>query len=256
MRLVVDANAILQDARHVAKSDNLQVRPMLEELMDSHVLRCAAPDSVIDEVGRRLPEVIEGLDDARRTRALELWERYRSKIQWVESSVHADSAKRFPLLAARDPSDVPLASVFAACGADAIMSDDRDLVDSTEVVTVKRTALAPVRAYARAKAPAVAATTVPVLVVANSIAVAIELYAAVPDPWKLLVILGSLALLISAYLVSAAEDHVSIRAWLARWADETCSLVAAAAAAEAAVVRALPSCAARSSTNQPSASLG
>lgn len=223
--------------------------------MDCTVLRCIAPDSVQDEVNRNLPRVVEGFDEARRARAFELWARYRSKIEWVGSADHACGTNRFPALTARDPSDVPLAAVFCTSNADAIITDDPDLLESAEVIAIKRTALMVVRDYARAKAPAVAAITVPVAIGSTALAIVLELWAALSDPWKVLMILGGVVLMVRAYLASAAEDHATIRAALSDWTTATSSLVASAGEHEAAVIRALRSSGARNLMGQPRTSV-
>lgn len=248
VRLVLDANAIIQDAILAAKAKNPAMRPTLEELMDSGVLRCLAPDSVKGEVDEHLPRLAEALDEDRRARALSVWERYRSKVEWVDAPDYAPATGRFPGLAARDPDDLPVAAVFHVHGADGIVTDDRDLLDCPEVAAVSRQLVQLVREYARAKATAVTATTLPTFAVTGVLVAAVGIFSAIPGRWKLVAFLVVVAIAVAAVVLMSAETRASIRAAFARWLDwttEAMPAVEAAAEHQTAIVRALPACAVR-----------
>lgn len=248
VRLVLDANAIIQDAIYAAKAKNPTMRPTLEELMDSGVLRCLAPDSVRGEVEEHLPRLAEALDEERRARALSVWDRYTSKIEWIDAPDYAPAAGRFPGLAARDPDDVPVAAVFYVHGADGIVTNDRDLLDCPEVAAVSRQLVQLVREYARAKATAVTATTMPTFAVTGVLVTAVGIFSAIPGRWRLVAFLIVVAIAVVAAVLMSAETRASIRTVFARWLDwttEAMPAVETAAEHQAAIVRALPACAAR-----------
>lgn len=243
VRVVLDANAVMQDVLLAAKARNATMRPTVEELIDSGVVEALAPELVRREVARHLPTLVARLPDERRARADAVWARYQQKIRWIAETDYSPAATTFPILAARDPNDVPLAAVHRSFGADLIITDDRDLLDSKEVTAVDRTLMRVVRDYARAKATAMAATTVPSFVLTGAVVVTIELFSAIPPRWRIVAAIVAVVVVLAALALASRETRATIWAAIAAvlgWICDAIPAVETAEQHEAEIRRALP----------------
>jgi hypothetical protein len=152
--LVLDASTIQQDlrwlARHVDPQTRRALRTAILETMDAGVVVGLVPPVAIVEIERYLLQV--ATDTGKEVAFVsQLWEAYKRRlVVFTPSRAHQD-----PALAARDPNDLPFAAVLDEAAGDALLTADRDLLDTISGAATAREIMSLIRAYARHKAVAV-----------------------------------------------------------------------------------------------------
>lgn len=146
VRVVVDSNWVLRDLRWlVGKRTSPEARTAFQEVLDSRTVVAYAPHTLRQEVERHIPQLAS---DLRVDGELvwEHWQDYQASIHFLDATPLAQPERL------RDPSDEPFIYVYGIVGAEAILSSDKDLRDSTARV-VNLDVVLSLRDYTRAAAP-------------------------------------------------------------------------------------------------------
>ncbi len=146
VRVVVDSSWVLRDLRWlVGTRTSPEARTALQEVLDSRTVMAYAPNTLRQEVERHIPQLASDL----RVNEEQVWEHWRD----YQASIHFLNAPSSPQPERlRDPTDEPFIYVYAIVGAEAILSSDKDLQDSTARV-VNLDVVLSLRDYSRAAAP-------------------------------------------------------------------------------------------------------
>ncbi|MCL4466903.1 MAG: hypothetical protein M1389_12915 [Chloroflexi bacterium] len=146
VRVVMDSSWVIRDLRWlVGTRTSPAARTAFQEVLDSQTVIAYAPKVLRHEVEKHIPQLAWDL------RVDE--EQVREHRQKYQASIHflnTPSSPRPEFL--RDPTDEPFIYVYATVGAEAILSSDKDLQDSTARV-VNLDVVLSLRDYARAAAP-------------------------------------------------------------------------------------------------------
>ena len=134
INLILDANAVLADLRWlVCKAKKPSARTKLLESIDSETIVAYAPRYLHVEVQKNIPKIAEeeGIDPSM---LFEHWERYQSKIKFIESGG--------PIEGQIDPKDAPYVKLHDVTGFPVLTDDTHISKMGAKVVDFQVTALA------------------------------------------------------------------------------------------------------------------
>ncbi len=152
--LVIDTNRVLQDIAWLARRRTPSARNSLQELTAAGVVSLYAPEHLIDEVERHIPEIAANVG-AEQEQVYDAWRIYGGLIHFIPAA-HLDVPAAGT--AARDPTDLPFLAAQHAVGAHGIISKDKDLAAMGALV-VKHEALRFAVEFARNKSLVVQGNT-------------------------------------------------------------------------------------------------
>lgn len=150
---VLDSSTIQRDLRYLArnasriKTQNL--RTAIQETIDAGVLVGLVPPEAIAEIEKYLPRIAADVcvDVEAMTR---IWRDYRRRLTVLVPTRDHHHA----VLEKRDPKDLPFVGVLNEAAADALLTADRDLLDTIEAAMTARELMNLLREYVRHKAVA------------------------------------------------------------------------------------------------------
>lgn len=147
--LVLDSSAIQRDLPWLAKcsSPSSSLRTAIMETMDAGVVIGLVPPEALTEIEKFLPSIAS--DCARDLVAVtNVWKAYRDRLTVLPPT----RAHRNHELEDRDVLDMPFVAVLRESGAHAIVTADRDLLDTVEDTISPAEIMMLLREYARQKA--------------------------------------------------------------------------------------------------------
>lgn len=148
VRVVVDSNWVLRDLRWLLGSrSNPAARTAFQEVLASGTLVAYAPNALMTEVQEHIPDLARALG-IEENRVWECWESYQTDLHFSKP----DMARASQWSSLRDPSDLPFVYLYGNVGAEAILTADNDIRDSTAKV-VNLDVVLSLRDYSRAAAP-------------------------------------------------------------------------------------------------------
>lgn len=144
--LVIDASDIMADlhwrARHC---QDPSARMPLQEAIDSHTVIAIAPQQLLHEVTRKIPEYAQKWEIDEEV----LWQEWlvcKGRLRFYDIGPTRDVTDQ----SFRDPTDLPYIDLYSQSGADAIVSADKD-IPAMGAKTVGRETKIALRDYARAE---------------------------------------------------------------------------------------------------------
>lgn len=145
VRVIVDSNWVLRDLRWLlSRRRDPVARTAFQEVLASGTVVAYAPNVLKAEVEEHIPELAQDLG-IEENKVWECWEGYLPPLHFSET--HATSP-----ISLRDPSDLPFVYLYGNVGAEAILTADNDIRDSTAKV-VNLDVVLSLRDYSRAAAP-------------------------------------------------------------------------------------------------------
>jgi predicted nucleic acid-binding protein len=121
VRFVVDANVVLSDLRWLARRKNPEARTILQEVLAGGTVIAFAPPQLDAEVTRHLPRIAKKAKVAVEVLEAE-WLAYRAQFRFRAPAEGERPAH------VQDPDDLPYLYLRAEIGAEAIYTNDSDLV--------------------------------------------------------------------------------------------------------------------------------
>ncbi len=141
--LIMDTSCALQELNHLHRLTKHDARTALQELVDSGIVRLFGPTYLDEEVRRKFAEFSEkqGIPTEWLAAA---WETYRSRIRFFPTLPMAG-------ITVRDAKDVAFLDAQQLIGAHAILTSDKDILDSSGQAITPDVVNRPLRTFARHK---------------------------------------------------------------------------------------------------------
>ncbi len=215
VRFVVDANVVLSDLRWLARRKNPEARTILQEVLAAGTVIAFAPPQLDDEVTRHLPRIAQSAKVAVEVLEAE-WVAYRAQFRFRSPAEGERPAH------VQDPDDLPYLYLRAEIGAEAIYTNDSDLVAMGAPVVGTEIVIA-LRDYTRASSVDVSIRMGGTLVAVASGAVLMKIWEGVKTLFAAVGQLPAWARWLLAGVAVAAVLHPRSRALLqqtARWVPD------------------------------------